>query len=122
MEKPIILKIYEIVGSEYCVAADDGQKVYDQIVLALKKNLRLKLSFINVKRLTSAFLNVAVGQLYGEYSEGLLRSHLEVIDMEADDRELLARVIQTAKAYFKNPERFDNIRNLILEEKEDASK
>jgi len=120
MDKPIPLKIYEIVGSEFCVAADDGQKVYDQIVLALKRDLQVQLSFLNVKRLTSAFLNVAIGQLYGEFPEGLLSSHLSVADMEADDRELLKRVIETAKAYFKDPARFNRVRNRVLGEKEDA--
>jgi hypothetical protein len=120
MDKPITLKIYEIVGSEFCVAADDGQKIYEQLALALQKNLRVQLSFINVTRLTSAFLNVAIGQLYGEFPNDLIQANLSVINMEADDRELLKRVIETAKVYFKDPIRFDRIRTNILGEKTDG--
>ncbi|MHC1772827.1 MAG: STAS-like domain-containing protein [Flexilinea sp.] len=120
MEETIRLKIYEIIGSEFCVAADDGQKVYDQITLALKHDLNVQLSFKNVKRLTSAFLNVAVGQLYGEFSEDFLSSHLSASDIEADDRELLKRVIETAKVYFKDPVRFNRVRNQVLGEKENV--
>ena len=120
MDKSITLKIYEVVGSEFCVAADDGQKVYDQIALALNKDLHVQISFVNVKRLTSAFLNVAIGQLYGEFHEDILRTHLSVIDMDADDGELLKRVIETAKSYFKDPARFNRVRDHVLGEKEDA--
>ncbi|MBM3300876.1 MAG: STAS-like domain-containing protein, partial [Deltaproteobacteria bacterium] len=62
------MSVFEIVGSELCVAADDGQKVYEQIAAALKQGWGVQLSFRNVTSLTSAFLNAAVGQLYGEFS------------------------------------------------------
>jgi len=120
MERTITLKIYEIVGSEFCVAADDGQKVYEQITMALRKDLKVRISFFNVKRLTSAFLNVAIGQLYGEFNGEILSTHLSVVDIEPDDFILLSRVIETAKVYFKDPVRFNKIRSNILGEKEDA--
>lgn len=122
MDKTIALKIYEIVGSEFCVAADDGQLVFNQIALALESNLNVEISFANVRRLTSAFLNVAIGQLYGRFSESLIRTHLSVTDIEADDRELLIRVIETAKLYFKDPDRFTRIRQHALGDKENGSK
>ena len=64
----------------------------------------MALSFMNVTSLTSAFLNAAIGQLYGEFSEEEIRAKLTVKDMEQDDLVLLKRVVETAKAYFKNPE------------------
>ena len=121
MEKKIVLRIFEIVGSEFCVSANDGQKVYDQLALALKKNLQVQVSFVNITRLTSAFLNVAIGQLYSEFSSKLIQSNLSVIDMDINDRELLNRVIKTAKIYFEDPARFDKVRNNILGEEADDS-
>ena len=44
-------------------------------------------------RLTSAFLNAAIGQLYGTFSEGQIRSQLKVEDVEPDDLALLKRVV-----------------------------
>ena len=119
MNTSITLKIFEIVGSEYCVAADDGQKVYDQIALALDKGLKVRISFQNVERLTSAFLNVAIGQLYGKYPEDMLRAHLSAVEIEPDDRALLKRVTDTAKLYFKDPARFDQIRKQVMGDDED---
>jgi hypothetical protein len=58
---------------------------------------------MNVTSLTPAFLNVAIGQPYGEFSEEEIRAKLSVKDMEPDDLFLPKRVVETAKAYFKNP-------------------
>ena len=101
------LSIFEIVGSSLCVASGDGQKVYDRVAAAFKEERRVTLSFHNITTLTSAFLNAAIGQLYGKFSEEQIRSLLKVQDMEADDRALLKRVVETAKLYFKDPKKFE---------------
>ncbi len=107
MKKNITLSVFEIVGSPLCVASDDGQRVYDRIASALKEDRNVTVSFINVSSLTSAFLNAAIGQLYGSFSEDQIRSQLKVKEMQPDDIALLKRVVETAKEYFKDPKRFD---------------
>jgi hypothetical protein len=121
MANEITLNIFEIVGSRFCVSPDDGQKVHDQIELALKQGLQVRLSFANVERLISAFLNVAIGQLYGEFPEDVLRNNLSVIHIEKSDLILLKRVIDTAKIYFKNPEMVERIRRQSLGEENDGA-
>ncbi|MEQ1679793.1 MAG: DUF4325 domain-containing protein [Nitrospira sp. CG24B] len=106
MSKSLTLSIFEIVGSPLCVASDDGQKIHDRIADALKEGQSVALSFLNVTSLTSAFLNAAVGQLYSSFTEEQIRSKLRVTDLQPDDRALLKRVVDTAKEYFKDPERF----------------
>ena len=66
----------------------------------------MTVSFLNVTSLTSAFLNAAIGQHYGSFSENEIRSKIKVTDLEPDDRALLKRVVDTAKEYFKDPQRF----------------
>ena len=114
MKKNITLSVFEIVGSPLCVASDDGQRVYDRIASALKEDRNVTVSFVNVSSLTSAFLNAAIGQLYGSFSEDQIRSQLKVKDMQADDLALLKRVVETAKEYFEDPKRFDKaVREVI---------
>lgn len=110
MSEPITLRIYEIVGSSLCVASQDGQKVFEQISQALKDGKKVKLSFQNVESLTSAFLNAAVGQLYGFFDHNLLRESLSVTEIEKNDLALLSRVIDTAKQYFKDPAVIEAVR------------
>ena len=119
MSEDIGIFIFEVVGSPLCVASSDGQKVYDRIAAALKADRSITLSFHNVTTLTSAFLNSAIGQLYEAFSEEQIRSRLKVEDMEQDDLALLKRVVDNAKLYFKDPQRFDQIVQETLEDEDD---
>jgi len=120
MNQGINLSVFEIVGSPLCVASDDGQKVHDRIAAALKEGRKVSLSFLNVTSITSAFLNAAIGQLYGECSEEAIRANLQVTDMAQDDLALLKRVVDTAKAYFKDREGFRRAVNEVLGDETDA--
>ncbi|WP_292993415.1 STAS-like domain-containing protein [Nitrosomonas sp.] len=107
MQKELTISIFEVVGSPLCVASSDGQKIYDRLAAALKEGQSTILSFHNVSTLTSAFLNAAIGQLYDKFSEEQIRALLKVKDMEPDDLALLKRVVETAKQYFRDPQKFN---------------
>ena len=111
MSQDVRISVFEIVGSALCVASSDGQKVFDRVSTALKEGARVTLSFRNVSSLTSAFLNAAIGQLYGGFKEDEIRASLTVADMQRDDLVLLKRVVDTAKEYFKDPKRFERAIN-----------
>lgn len=114
MSKEIIVAPFEVVGSPLCVTSDDGQKVHDRIDAALRDGQNVVVSFHNVTSLTSAFLNAAVGQLYGSFSADQIRAKLQVKDMVAEDLALLKRVVDTAKEYFDDPERFKKAEHAAL--------
>ncbi len=116
MRKDIAISVFEVVGSPLCVASGDGQKVYERLASVLGEEHGAALSFHNVDMLTSAFLNTAIGQLYGKFSEERIRSSVSVVDMEPEDAALLKRVVETAKRYFKDPERFELASRDALEE------
>jgi len=122
MKKNVTLSVFEIVGSPLCVASDDGQKVYERVASALKEDRSVTVSFLNVSGVTSAFLNAAIGQLYGTFSEDQIRSKLKVKDMQPDDLALLKRVVETAKQYFKDPKRFNKAVKEAIEDGGDARK
>lgn len=106
MQKELTISIFEVAGSPLCVASGDGQKVYERVAAALKEGRNVTLSFHNISTLTSAFLNAAIGQLYGEFSEQQIRTLLKVQDIQQDDLALLKRVVETAKEYFRDPQKF----------------
>ena len=115
MLEGIRISLFEIVGSPLCVASSDGQKVYNRLSAAFEKGQGVALSFHNVTALTATFLNVAIGQLYGTFSEEQIRNLLKVEDVEQDDLALLKRVADNAKLYFKDPRRFNQAVRKALE-------
>jgi len=114
--KSIVINIFNIVGSSFCVEANDGEKVYELIKQAINNDKKITLSFKNVEMLTSAFLNIAVGQLYKDFDEELIKKSLSVKDMLPEDKILLKRVTTTAKRFYKNPNRMIESINEILGE------
>ena len=119
MSENIRISLFEVVGSPFCVASDDGQKVHKHLDAALKANQEIFLSFGNVTALTAAFLNTAMGQLYGTFSEEKIRSLLKVEDAEQDDLALLNSVINNARLYFKDPKRYDQVVREVMGDEDD---
>jgi hypothetical protein len=110
-----IIRITSIIGSNYCIASDDGEKVHKAILEAFEKGYKVKLSFEGIEDLTSSFLNAAVGQLYGEYEESQIKSlFLPPVDISSDDLELLKRVVERAKEFFRNPDLFRQAAKEVL--------
>lgn len=101
-EEKVKINVFEIVGENCCVAACDGQKIYDIIMTALGENKKVELSFANASELTPAFLNSAIGQLYGCFPAEQIESNLLFTDISEEDEIILKRVIERAKTYFKH--------------------
>ena len=121
MPEEIRISMFEVVGGPLCVASSDGQKVYDRLATALKADRHVTLSFHKVTTLTAAFLNAAIGQLYGTFSEEQIRSRLKVKNVEPNDLALLKRVVDNAKLYFKDPQRFNQVIQETLEDENGAT-
>ena len=100
MSNPVTIRVFDIVGGPLCVSAEDGQRVHDKIVPLLRDNQKMVLSFEQVETLISAFLNAAIGQLYGEFREDRIRELITVRDLDEEDTSVLKRVIENAKRYF----------------------
>ena len=116
MPKNIKISLFEVVGSPFCVASEDGEKVHKHLDAALRANQEVVLSFHNVTALTKPFLTAAVGELYGTFSEEEIRALLKVEDIAPNDLALLDRVTRNAKLYFKDPQRFNQIFQEVLED------
>jgi hypothetical protein len=98
------LSIAQIVGGGICVAAEDGNKVHDAIRNEIQKGNRVAISFSGITRLTTAFLNSAIGQLYGAYSDEQIRQHLAPPeDAEPWQLTRLKLVVDRAKVFFADP-------------------
>ena len=103
----ITISVYQVVGSPFCVASGDGQKVFEQIRRAIEAGQSVNISFEYVTALMPPFINAAIGQLYGTFDEEQIRSRIKIVDIERSDLKLLIAALRMAKCYFKNKEAFD---------------
>jgi hypothetical protein len=95
------VKIIDITGDAFCVATTDGQKVYDVLYPILKNGDKVEVSFEGVELMISAFLNVAIGQLYGVFCADAINEQLSITNLcDDNDKALLDHVIDNAKRYF----------------------
>ena len=107
MTEPITVQVFDLTGSPLCVSTTDGLRLRDKIAPLLKMGRHVDLSFKRVDVIIPAFLNAAVGQLYGELPEDHIRELLSYKDLAAEDREMLKRVVENAKHYFNRPDDYD---------------
>jgi len=101
------ISVVNVIGT-LCVSADDGQILHDKIAQHIRSGGRVEVSFAGVETLISAFLNAAIGQLYGEFSEDTISKLLTVDGLAIEDAELLERVEKNAKVYFENRRSYDD--------------
>lgn len=111
----ITLQVLNIIGDEFAVEADDGERVYSLIAKAFRDDKTVCLSFQNIEMLTTAFLNAAIGQLYNDFSEIFIKENLLVSNISESGKVALKRVVETAKLYYSDPEALQRSIDEILE-------
>ncbi len=112
--KNIIIR--EIIDGDIAVSTSDGDLVYNLIDDYLTKKKVLIVDFKGITIMTTAFLNAAIGQLYSNpiYSDDFLNNHLNLTNVEKEDRILFSEVVKRAKEYFKDKKGFEDSTNSII--------
>lgn len=118
-EEKIKINVIETAGENCCVAACDGQKIYEKVAAAFSENKKVELSFAGTSDLTPAFLNSAVGQLYGHFSVELIEDNLSFAGISEEDEAILKRIVERAKTYFGHEQSYKKALKEVLED-EDA--
>lgn len=108
-KKNITVLVNEAIGSMNAISTDEGNLLFQRLDTALGKDIKVTISFKEIKLITTAFLNAAFGQLYAKYESEKLNSTLEIIDITDSDLQILKKVTASAKEYFKNREKLDKL-------------
>jgi len=116
MNHPAVqIQVANIIGNVYAVEAEEGQKVHELVKKAFEENRKVILSFLNIEMMTTAFLNTAIGQLYGDFSEETVKERLRVEHMSESGKVLLKRVVDTAKLFYNDSDTFQRMQQSINE-------
>lgn len=106
-----LVRVVEAVGTPICVSVEAGDRLYSVLAPRVRDHLPVRVSFAGVERLTTAFLNAGIGQLYNEFTEEDIRVSLQISDATDSNLRLLSRVIENAKRFFHDPERREMLMN-----------
>ena len=92
------LMIKDIIGSDIASDNEQGDLIFDEIVSGVDNNEKqIFLDFSDLKLITTAFLNNAIGKLYKKYSTQELKGLLKVKNIKnKNDLELLRLVVLNA--------------------------
>ena len=92
------LMIKDIIGSDIASDNEQGDLIFDEIVSGVDNHEKqIFLDFSDLKLITTAFLNNAIGKLYKKYSMQELKGLLKLKNIKnKNDLELLRLVVLNA--------------------------
>ncbi|RQT33416.1 STAS-like domain-containing protein [Burkholderia contaminans] len=106
------IRIIDEIGPR-CIIADDGQKIHDRIVSALKSGTNVNLDFTDVRQFASPFFNYAIGQLFSEFSEDVVRKCVHLDNLNEIGTIVVERVVANA-LIFRDSKDYKSIVDEIL--------
>jgi len=96
-----ILRIKDIIGSEYAVSTENGEEILSQIKKILNSKENLEISFDGISIVISAFLNRIIGDLYADYSSEQIEKMIVFKDTNKNIDDLIDLVKRTAKEFYE---------------------
>lgn len=101
------IKINTVIDGNFAVTTDDGNLVFNLLDKYLSTQNKIKLDFSEIKVLTTAFLNAAIGQLYSKYKSEEIAPFLKLTNVAVEDKILFKKVTERAKEYFADKKSFE---------------
>ena len=112
----ITIKVNDFVSRNKGVTPDEGQPIYDKLMELFKEGNHAVLDFDGVEITTTAFLNVAVGNLYRTYTSEELKEVLSFAHVSDSTAFKIKEVTNNAKACYSDEARYDSSVNSVLNE------
>lgn len=110
----IKIKIDDFVTLNQGITSEEGQPIYQKIVDGLSRNEDVTLDFEGMTFLTTAFLNVAIGTLYRDYTSEQLQTRLNIVNANDETIARIKKVTDNAKAFYSDEDEFNQTVEDIL--------
>lgn len=108
------IKIDSFITLHQGVTPDEGKPVNDEIRALIATNEAVEIDFSGVEMMTTAFLNVVIGDLYKDFSSEELKERLRIVNVSDDDARRIKKVTDTAKLFYSNTASFDKSVNEMI--------
>lgn len=98
------IKIRDYVASNRALTLDEGDAVRNVIEPFLKDGKAVDLDFNGIEDVATAFLNTAIGRLYGEFPQSAIRRLLTVSALNTGAQRSLEKVLENAQRFYGHAE------------------
>lgn len=102
MKNKIYLNVAEKIGNPSALTQEDGNIIYNEIVLAIEQKTPIVLDFEQIESMISPFLNNAIGQLYGKFTTQQIVEFVEMKNFPKEKTSTLNIVIANAKKFYSD--------------------
>ena len=110
------LKINEHITLNKGVTPDEGEIIFQILSEQFSQGNKVILDFTGVEMMTTAFLNVAIGNLYKTYNSDQLKEMMEFNGLTESIAMKIKQVTDAAKLFYLDEEKFSNIIDKVLNE------
>lgn len=98
MGMDIVIEVCDVVRSNFCIGFRDGNRIFEKLRDMISQEKHVTVSFENVRSLSAAFLESAIGQLYkSDIPEAQLKECITWRGVSSTRKLLIERAIAEAK-------------------------
>ena len=103
------IKINDFVSCHKGITPDEGEPIYSAIKQAFIEGSSVCLDFEGIEMMTTAFLNVVIGNLYKDYTSEQLKDLLSFSSLSTASALRIKKVTDNAKLFYKDEEKFAKV-------------
>lgn len=100
------IKLNDYLTLNSGITPEEGAPIFEAIVKAFKEGGNVTLDFAEVVMLTTAFLNVVIGDLYKDYTSDFIRNHLTLVHYSDSTAVRIKKVTDNAKLFYKDKDAY----------------
>lgn len=116
MDNTLIIKITDHISLNKGITPDEAEPIYTMEMEAFRNGMNVVLDFAGVEMLTTAFLNVAIGNLYKDYLSEDLKNMLKLENLDEDTALRIKRVTTNAKSFYSDKNGYSKMIGEVINE------
>lgn len=104
----VTVDIKDTIQTVYCIDMEDGEVVYKVVKQELDKGNAVELSFEGIEMVITAFLNSAIGRLFGEFEKDTVHRQVRAVNLHKDFVPMWDRVMRSAPIYYAHKDKVEH--------------
>lgn len=110
------IKITDHISLNKGITPDEAEPLYQMEIDALRAGRTVVMDFDGVEMLTTAFLNVVIGNLYKDYTSEELKSMLKLEHLDEATAIRIKKVTTNAKSFYSNEKDYSKTIEEVIHE------